>query len=901
MKRFLARFLTFLAIAWICTIVFLYFFDVRSSLEGCLESESCFAFPGTFLTVTWRTSHAYYLDPLRHLAGNDRFPGISPLLGIVVIMGLGYIFWLWYLKSRMSKSDTEVKVSAFFLWGVYAALFFLVAFQWFSFYDLLNKPALATGIFQHFFFQQGSVFLLFFPLAGFGRKLLKLLGFSVSETLPLFFLATSTGTGAFLFILFLLGLLGSLSFWPVLGFLVLIVLLSFRDIWFFIQAAAQRTIGIGKGVPRHLSALLLLFLFIVIAHNQLELIRPMPIGFDDLALYMNVPKLLAGNGSLLSGFDAYGWGLFMSLGFILFGSASMSMVIAFLGGLLAAMGLYLIILQYGRLRGTDSKNMHLPALLIAVLFYTLPTVVFQSAKDMKFDLAALFFCIAGLLVLLIAWHQERISFKDVLLAGLFIGTAFTIKYTALFFLVAVMILVVFSYIGKEKGYFQKAFLAGIFFIVAFSLPFLPFGIKNIVESRLDVLQFVHSVAVYISLSALQYITHIVTFTLFMGFFLCTKIFFPRFWKSTFAISTVFLILILGQIPLLRLPVPWTMSLSTSAAIVHADIQKIRSGALVAPTILINPQFTALPDSAAAVSEPSGVREELQRYIGYDEGWLLFLLLPFRATFNTTVVGMYVDAGYIWLALIPVLFLLVWFSSAATSERFLYFKLLTIAGTAYWLLWLFMAQGVIWYGFGGFVFLGIWLFELLQILRESTWKVVRYFAGTTLILWFFAALLLRTAFLPEHGVQIDRKGVEYARGILDENAYFSSKIAPYLPIIRQVNESMNDSKERNYVYRVGTFIKYFIAHNDRTVFDDNQLDTFTYLQQDGDDAKTYQRLKNAGFRYFIIDTNTPTIDKTPEQSLIRKYENLIRFLKNNPTYVKIVLDQPQFGVLFAEVL
>jgi len=51
-----------------------------------------------------------------------------------------------------------------------------------------------------------------------------------------------------------------------------------------------------------------------------------------------------------------------------------------------------------------------------------------------------------------------------------------------------------------------------------------------------------------------------------------------------------------------------------------------------------------------------VREEIQRYMGYEPVLPRYLTLPFDATTNSNVNGPFVDIGYLFMALIPIIFL-----------------------------------------------------------------------------------------------------------------------------------------------------------------------------------------------------------------------------------------------------
>jgi len=104
-----------------------------------------------------------------------------------------------------------------------------------------------------------------------------------------------------------------------------------------------------------------------------------------------------------------------------------------------------------------------------------------------------------------------------------------------------------------------------------------------------------------------------------------------------------------------------------------------------------------------------------------------------------------------------------------------------------------------------------------------------------------------------------------------------------------------------IYRVGTFIKYFIIRNDTLVLDDNQLNVFMSVFRDRDDQNTIDRFRNAGFKYMVIDANTAMIDQTPGQTLRAKYREFAEFIKRNPADLKVIYDDPGRTVLLIQIL
>ncbi len=67
-----------------------------------------------------------------------------------------------------------------------------------------------------------------------------------------------------------------------------------------------------------------------------------------------------------------------------------------------------------------------------------------------------------------------------------------------------------------------------------------------------------------------------------------------------------------------------------------------------------------PDKVAA-AEPkkdySGVKEELQRYMGYESLPVRYLSLPYDTTMNTNVTGSYMEIGYLLFIFVPIILLL----------------------------------------------------------------------------------------------------------------------------------------------------------------------------------------------------------------------------------------------------
>jgi len=133
---------------------------------------------------------------------------------------------------------------------------------------------------------------------------------------------------------------------------VLLIILGVR--WKAVLSFAKATLVnplIGKTNLNGIGFASLFLLLIFISLNFLANVRPYPFGFDALAVYLNLPNLLSQQGGLIEGYSPYYW----SINF---------------------------------------------ALLIVLIFYSLPLVNYQSFRDIKTDLGLLFILLAAFLVLM---------------------------------------------------------------------------------------------------------------------------------------------------------------------------------------------------------------------------------------------------------------------------------------------------------------------------------------------------------------------------------------------------------------------------------------------------------------------------------------------------------------------
>ena len=207
--------------------------------------------------------------------------------------------------------------------------------------------------------------------------------------------------------------------------------------------------------------LTLIFISLVFLSN----VRPVPYGFDALAVYLNLPNLISQNGSLVEGYSPYYWSIFIALGNVIFGKLEIVIALSAGGGILSLFAIYEISRKW-----IDTNF----SLSIVAIFYSLPIINYQSFRDIKTDLGLLFILLTAFLVLIkwisakenadktkkeITTNGEEVGATKGLLStvlseseqlavilGILSGMAIGIKLTGLIFILAV--LAVFSY---QKG------------------------------------------------------------------------------------------------------------------------------------------------------------------------------------------------------------------------------------------------------------------------------------------------------------------------------------------------------------------------------------------------------------------------------------------------------------------
>lgn len=620
-----------------------------------------------------------------------------------------------------------------------------------------------------------------------------------------------------------------------------------------------------------------------VALNFLEVVRPFPIGWDDLGSYLNRPRLLVSYGRFIPSMSPFDWTYLTSLGFLLFGydapfGSTASMMVNWSAGLLAVLAVFAVARTFlGKQAG----------ILSALLYYSMPLVGHFSFADMKIDNAIFFFGALATLLLLLALaptsHNESSTHEHatddhwrravplLLLAGVFAGFAFATKVTSIMvvFALGAMLLGMVVHPAAFAGGFLLAFAAlvkqhalSVGDIALRTIGFVP---PDYVSVWLTYAFGIFGAACIVASVLLRRRKHALLDRRALAIAMRPCM--------AFGIGVFIAIapwiehnnIIKGRIiPVLDLSVPNTLAPGV-------DIANL-------------PPELAIDRSAPACT-PTGTKEELDRYWGFKNGWSHYLTLPWRTVMNIDSTGYYVTTVPA-LLLFPLILLLPYFWKK--DGRWL--RWLTL-GTGMMLVeWVFLANGIPWYGVGMLLGLVIGLEALVVYAPDRQNRV----AACALV-----ALSLVIAFSMRFWqLEQQRSIFEYSMGKVSADAMREITIPYYGGISGIVSERHVALPDRPYLYRIGTFISYFIPRNLEVIgINDHQLDVFNCLNQERDPALTVKRLKALGINSIVFDTNTATIENDGNGSLHQKVNAFVNFANDPRSGLQILVSDEKAGIAF----
>ncbi len=727
----------------------------------------------------------------------------------------------------------------------------------------------ATRVLTQFAFI--SVLLLLF--ASFGRLLLRTaVRLQPNDALVELVVSAILGACGTIVVLWLLAVFGILIKPVGWAAFAIIAALSWRDIWHWLRE--MRFAGTQVHVSWNSARALLLWALVsYVALNFLTVIRPFPIGWDDLGSYLNRPRLLVSYGSAIHTMATLQWEYNSAIGFLLFGyesvfGATASMMVNWSAGVLAIFSIGVFARSFlGKGAG----------LLSAILYYFLPLVGHFSFADMKIDNAIFAMGAASMLCTFYylfknEGSQGKHDWKWVALAGFFGGFAFGMKQTAIMVAMANLVLILGALVH------WSAFIGGV--VVALGV-FANKGAISIdtISQRIGGLfsglttSMVLSAFVVIALLAFgitlrvakkQFLKGVVGCSIFIGAFLLAMS--PWLVRNNYLVG--------NAVPGLEFGAPDTLS-------PRLDFY---GSANPGPNVHTLPPDLR-PDANNPACTPTGNKEELDRYWGFSHGISHYLTLPWRSVNNLDSAGYYVTTMPA-LLLFPLILLLPYFWSA--QGRWLRWLFL---GTLFIVLeWMFTANGIPWYGVGMFLGLCIGLEVLVQRAPDPLGRI----ALSTVLTLSVCTMLSNRLWQYDQQQNL----LSYAMGKSNNDVLMAQTVPYYDDVAAMVKERNRTMADRPFLYRVGTFIPYFIPRNLEVIgMVDHQLDVFNCLYQERDPALTTKRLKALGFNSIIFDTNTATIERDANGSLHKKVNAFVNYLNNPASGITPVINSPEAGLAY----
>lgn len=90
----------------------------------------------------------------------------------------------------------------------------------------------------------------------------------------------------------------------------------------------------------------------------------------------------------------------------------------------------------------------------------------------------------------------------------------------------------------------------------------------------------------------------------------------------------------------------------------------------------------------------------------------------------------------------------------------------------------------------------------------------------------------------------------------------------------------EEKNTAGIYRIGTFLTYFIDNNRSRYYDDSLVTQFGKYFYDTNPDIAVERMKKLGLKYLLVDLNAATIDKDPRHDLTKRFEQLLSTFRSD---------------------
>ena len=752
------------------------------------------------------------------------------------------------------------------------------------------------------------VLLLLFNLLILGRLLItKVIGYKTENTLLLACFSIGVGALAWVAILWSIGVLALLNTTFIrLLFFGMPILLFPQSRWWAFKMLEKKIDVTFSFKSWHLFLAWLVISYVAL--NFFNVVRPFPIGWDDLGSYLNRPRLLASYGYFIPSMSQFQWEYLTSLGFLLFGydswiGSTFAMEVNWAAGMISVLVVYAFGRRmFGRGRG----------LIAAIMYYFLPMTGHFSFADMKIDNASFFTTALGVMAVFAFLFpakdmDESAEPRDprlLIIAGLMLGFSFAIKPTAILGVVMALSVLIggiagplglFGAIVAGFGLLQKFGAINVtevfkralipssvpstmlaFVVLGIGLAIIGFVVYKNRQIAKPLLVSVGCMALGMAIAVAPWMLN--NMAIVLGYNITGYI----IAEDKAAYSAAAKDSVNGN---LNVGTLLTANDTIGPQIFYVQKEDIATMGLpsTVPVRYLPPELKVDPNNAACKS--SARQEELDRYWGFGNGLNHYLGLAWRQVMNADSFGYYVTLVPA-LLLFPLLLLLPFF----WSKEGRWLRLLMVTTFVFFIQWSLAANGVPWYGIG--MFLGFAM-VMEAFIAHAPDKPNRSIFGFLIAMSIIICLANR---LWQFDTQ--KNLFEYPLGKISASALREVTIPNYDDIRESVVSRHEATPETPYTYRIGTFISYFIPRN-REIFPlaDHQMNFFNCINQERNHVLTLRRLRALGFNSIIFDTNTQTIEKDPNGPLHQKVAKFLDFANDPAVQLQIVVNDPNNGIAY----
>lgn len=390
------------------------------------------------------------------------------------------------------------------------------------------------------------------------------------------------------------------------------------------------------------------FLLFLSGVSLINVIRPMPIGWDDLGVYMNFPKLMSLSQSLLPWAGLYTWQLITGTGFFFDYNASQAFYVNQIGGFLSVFFL-ISILSYIFEEKWKKSLLALP-ILLAAYYYAMPMTVFEQAKDMKLDPTYFASIISGFALVYAYFHEQShrgTRYGILLVAGVIVGLSFTIKVTSIMLILGILGMIAYRTLSFW-------WYSGFFFL------FLAIFTQGNLWSIMNIPMPKNDPSLIAWVSAFLGILSLASFAI--GFLFGQQKKNENHALAWIRQSLIFVLWVGIAV------MPWIIKNISENIHEHAQITSINAiiwgRAPQSPyqfsSIYTPSEIKEIEKKASVTMNASGKseNEDLGRYFWYESGLNNYLKLPANLTFQQNQAGEFTEIGFLFLALVPWLMLFV---------------------------------------------------------------------------------------------------------------------------------------------------------------------------------------------------------------------------------------------------